>query len=63
MQCRGFAASAGTQQNAKFFIVNVQIKAGYSLDLSKILTDIFQYDFRQVLASLIAINMQNTQLH
>jgi len=54
MQCGGFAASAGTQQNAKFFIINVEIKAGYRLNLSKIFAYIFQYNFRQVLASLIA---------
>jgi hypothetical protein len=51
-----FAASAGTQQNAKFPIFNIEVKAGHRFYLSKIFTHIFEHDFRQLRPSLIAIN-------
>jgi hypothetical protein len=55
MQRGRFAASAGTQQNAKFTIFDIKVKAGYRFDLSKAFAYILQDDFRQLFPSLIAI--------
>jgi hypothetical protein len=55
MQRGRFAASAGTQQNAKFPIFDIEVKAGHRLYLSKIFAHIFQHNFRQLIPSLIAI--------
>jgi hypothetical protein len=55
MQRGRFAASARTQQNAKFPIFNIEVKAGHRFYLSKIFAHILQHDFRQLLPSLIAI--------
>jgi hypothetical protein len=55
MQRGRFAASARTQQNAKFPIFNIEVKAGHRFYLSKIFAHILQHDFCQLLPSLIAI--------